>query len=257
MTEDTKVVLVIEYDGTCYYGFQWQADLPTIQGEIEDALFKLTGERKRVIAASRTDTGVHASGQVVSFRTKSHHSPQTFVKGLNYHLPGDIAVKSAYIIDDSFNVRRHAISREYDYHILNSMTPSPLKKGFSHLVGGHLNIKAMNQACQMLIGEHDFASFVTGMGDVEKITVRYVHKAEVGKDGELTIFNMVADSFLRHQVRNTVGSLISIGKGRLTTDEFQRIIEARKLGLAGPAAPACGLHLKRVNYPSPLEEGIS
>jgi tRNA pseudouridine38-40 synthase len=115
----------------------------------------------------------------------------------------------------------------------------------------------MNHACQMLMGEHDFASFVTGMGDEEKSTVRHVLKAEMGKDGELAIFNMVANSFLRHQVRNTVGSLISIGKGRLTIDEFQRIIEAREPGLAGPAAPARGLHLKRVDYPSPLEEGIS
>jgi len=126
----TKIVLIMEYDGTRYHGLQLQTNLPTIQGEIEKALWKLTGERIRVMAASRTDAGVHAKGQVVSFRTKSPLPPQTFVNGLNYYLPGDIAIKAAYRVDDSFNVRRDAISREYNYYILNSVTRSPIREGF-------------------------------------------------------------------------------------------------------------------------------
>ena len=143
----TKIVLVVEYDGTRYHGFQLQANLPTIQLEIEKALWELTGERMRVGGASRTDAGVHAKGQVVSFRTGSSHSTLTFVKGLNYYLPRDIAVKEAHRVRDSFNVRRHAVSREYSYYILNSLTRSPLREGFSYRVAGRLDIGAMNRAC--------------------------------------------------------------------------------------------------------------
>jgi len=247
----TKMVLIMEYDGTYYHGFQLQANLPTIQGETEKALSKLTGEESRVVAASRTDAGVHAKGQVVSFRTKSSLPPQTFVNGLNYYLPRDIAVKAAYRAGDSFSVRRDAISREYNYYILNSLTRSPMREGFSYLVAGHLDIEAMNQACQALIGEHDFASFATCIGFGRK-TVRRVYRAEMEKDGELAIFNMVANSFLPHQVRNTVGALVRVGLGKMSVDEFHSIIEAKNPGLAGPTAPACGLCLMRVNYPRPF-----
>jgi len=250
----TKMALIMEYDGTGYYGFQMQANLPTIQGETETALWKLTGERSRVMAASRTDTGVHARGQVVSFRTRSSLPLEAFIYGLNYYLPRDIAVKAAHRVSDSFNVRRSALSREYNYYILNSRTRSPIREGFSYLVGGHLDIEAMNQACQALIGEHDFASFASSMGAGIKNTVRRVYKAKVEKDGELAVFNMVANSFLPHQVRNTVGALIRVGLGKMTIDEFHRIIEAKKPGLARPAAPARGLCLMRINYPYSFEE---
>ncbi len=250
----TKIVLIVEYDGTHYHGSQLQASLPTIQGEIEDALWKLTGERTRVMTASRTDAGVHAKGQVISFRTKSSLPPQTFINGLNYYLPEDIAVKTAYRTSDSFNVRRNALSREYNYCILNSSTRSPLSNGFSHLVTGHLDIEAMNQACQALIGQHDFASFASCSGIRLKNTVRSVYKAEVKKEGELLIFNIVANSFLPHQVRNTIGSLIRVGLGKMMSiDEFHSIIKARRPGWAGPTAPAGGLCLMRVNYPYPFE----
>ena len=250
----TRIVLIVEYDGTRYHGFQLQVSLPTIQGEIEEALWKLTGERTRVMAASRTDAGVHARGQVVSFRTRSPHSLRTFVNGLNYYLPRDIAVGEAHRVRDSFSVRRHAVSREYNYYILNSLTRSPLSAGFSYLVTGHLDIDAMNQACQALIGEHDFASFTSGIGVGIKNTVRKVYRAEMRKDGELTVFNMLANSFLLHQVRNTIGALIRVGLGKSSGDEFYSIIEAKKPGLAGPTAPACGLCLMQVNYPHPFEE---
>jgi len=248
------MVLIMEYDGTHYHGFQWQASLPTIQGETEKALRKLTGERSRVIGASRTDAGVHAKGQVVSFRTRSSHSPATFINGLNYYLPVDIAVKAARRVDDSFNVRRNALSREYNYYILNSQTRSPVRKGFSYLFGGHMDIDAMNQACQVLIGEHDFASFASSMGAEVKSTVRRVYSAAVEKGGELAVFNMVANSFLPHQVRNTVGALLRVGSNKMTVEEFHRIMEAKEPGLASPAAPACGLCLMRVNYPESFGE---
>jgi len=245
----TRVVLIIEYDGRCYHGSQLQAGPATIQGEIEQAIRGLTGERCRIAAASRTDAGVHARGQVVSFRTDSLLPEQTFVKGINYYLPRDIAVKAAYRVADSFDVRRNAVSREYNYYILNGLTRSPIWRVFSHLVGGHLDIEAINEACQALLGEHDFASFASCIGVEKKCTVRYVYRAVMERQEELAVFNMVANSFLPHQVRNTIGLLIKVGLGRVSTSEFCSIIEARVPGLAGPMAPACGLCLMLVNYP--------
>jgi tRNA pseudouridine38-40 synthase len=253
LAETTKILLVMEYDGTRYHGFQWQDGLPSIHGELEKALTRLTGERRRVISASRTDAGVHARGQVVSFRTGSALSTHSFVGGLNHYLPNDIAVKSAYRINDAFNVRREAISREYSYYILNRPTRSPIREGFAYLVAGKLDIEAMNQACLALVGEHDFASFAGRNGASVKSTVRRVFRAVVEREGELVIFNIAASSFLLHQVRNTVGALIRVGLGKVTLDEFNSIIEARELALAGPTAPAYGLCLNRVNYPGPLE----
>jgi len=251
-----RMVLIIEYNGTRYHGFQLQANLPTIQGEMEEAIKKLTGEKSRVMAASRTDAGVHAKGQVVSFKTGSFLPCRTFITGLNYYLPGDIAVKEAYRVDDSFNVRRNATSRQYHYYILNSLSRSPLNESFSYRVAGHLDIEAMNQACQVIIGKHDFASFATCIGAKMKNTVRNVYKAEVKKNNELVTFNIEANSFLPHQVRNTVGALIEVGLGRMSVDEFYGMIETRKPGLAGPTVPACGLCLMQVNYPSPFEEEL-
>ncbi|MBI4304190.1 MAG: tRNA pseudouridine(38-40) synthase TruA [Chloroflexi bacterium] len=246
--------MVLEYVGTRYFGFQWQAGQPTIQGEVEKALFRLTGDRIRVVPASRTDTGVHAKGQVISFRTRTSHSPETFVKALNYYLPGDIAVKEAHQISPSFDVRRCAVSREYSYHILNSLTPSPLREGFAHRVSGHLDIEAMNQVCEALIGEHDFVSFTSGSGAMLRNTVRRVYKAEVTWDEDEVVFNIVASSFLPHQVRNTVGALLRVGLGRMSYGEFCSIMDAKKLALAGPTAPACGLFLVKINYDRPFEE---
>lgn len=244
----TRIVLIVEYDGSRYCGFQLQASLPTIQDKMEAALERLTGDRARVIAASRTDSGVHARGQVVSFRTSSPLAPGPFISGLNYYLPRDIAVKAAYRTSDSFNVRRQALSREYSYYILNSPTRSPIKEGFSYLVRGELDIKAMNQAAQALIGEHDFAPFASSLGPEIKSTRRRVYQARVAREGQLVVFNMVANSFLPHQVRNTAGALIRVGRGKMTATEFSSIMEARKPGLAGPTAPARGLYLMKVNY---------
>jgi len=257
LVNSTQILLIMEYEGTRYHGFQWQNGLPTIQSEVEKALGRLIGERRRVIAASRTDAGVHAKGQVVGFRTGAALPIHNFINGLNYYLPQDIAVKAAYRVSDSFHVRRDALSREYSYYILNSPTRSPMSEGFSYLVASPLDIEAMNRASQALIGEHDFASFVSSDGARISSTVRRVFIAELERDGELVIFNMVANSFLPHQVRTTVGALIRVGLGKMSVDEFHSIIEARLPGTAGPTAPACGLCLTRVNYSAPLGEMYS
>jgi tRNA pseudouridine38-40 synthase len=247
------MVLVLEYEGTNYCGFQYQTNVPTVQNEIEKALFKLTGEIMRIVAASRTDTGVHARGQVLSFRTVSSLRPETYIKGLNYYLPPDIAVKESYQVKDGFHVQRDAISREYSYWILNSPTRSPLCRNYTCQVGRELDLEAMNQAGQTLIGEHDLVSFVTEISQSTiKSTVTKVYAARAEREADLVIFNIRAKSFLPHQVRNTVGTLIRVGLGKLNIADFIKIMEAKRPGLAGPTVPAQGLFLMRVNYPRPL-----
>jgi tRNA pseudouridine38-40 synthase len=247
----SKFVLLIEYDGTRYHGFQWQAGLPTIQSELEQAIGRFCEQSSRVMAASRTDTGVHAKGQVVCFWIKSTLDTMALVRAMNYYLPKDIAVKAACRARDDFNVRRDALSREYQYYIFNSDTRSPLSQRFALFVPKMLDIQSMNEACQLMKGEHDFASFASSLDD-NKSTLRNVYEAGIEKKGKFTVFRIVANSFLPHQVRSTVGLLIRLGLRKIGIEDFHDIIEAKSLGLAGPVSPACGLCLEKVNYPEPL-----
>jgi tRNA pseudouridine38-40 synthase len=258
MATGRTVILVLEYDGTNYHGSQYQANAPTIQGEMEKALQQLTGETTRIKAASRTDAGVHARGQVVSFRTNSVLPLQAFIDGLNHYLPRDIAVKEAFQSDGLIDVRRRAVSREYKYYILNRPTRSPLRQGLSYLVEEQLDAAAMDRACRALVGRHDFASFVASAGTAKaRRTVRDIFKAEVTREGDMVILDMVANSFLPHQVRNTAGILIRVGLGKVTVDDFYGLVAAATPGLAGPMAPAGGLCLEKVNYPCPFDGDAS
>jgi len=250
----TRIVLVIEYDGTGYFGFQWQKGQATVQQEIEKAIFQLTGEKLRVTAASRTDTGVHAKGQVVSFRTLSTTPLKNIITGLNHYLPESVAVRYAFYPDDDFHVQHSAVSRKYEYYILNSSTRSPLSQRFAYQVSGKLDIEKMQEACLLLVGEHDFASFTSTDSVQLKNTIRRVEEAGFRKEKGLIVFTIKANSFLAHQVRNTIGALLKIGKGMMSTQEFYSIMEQKKPGLAGPRAPSCGLCLVRVNYLYPIEE---
>jgi tRNA pseudouridine38-40 synthase len=247
----SKFILLVEYDGTQYHGFQWQIGLPTIQNELEQAIKQFSGQSGRVIAASRTDAGVHAQGQVVSFWAQSTWDTMTLVRALNYYLPRDIAVKVAYRASDKLNIRRDALSREYHYYILNSDTRSPFSRRFALFMPKMLDLQAMNDACQLIQGEHDFASFASSLDD-SRSTLRNIYEAGIQKKGEFIIFRIVANSFLPHQVRSTVGLLIRLGLGKIGIERFRDIMEAKSLGLAGPLSPACGLCLKKVNYPEPL-----
>jgi tRNA pseudouridine38-40 synthase len=248
------IILVVEYDGTSYHGSQLQKNGNTIQGELEKAIKKLTGERIRIKTASRTDAGVHARGQVVTFTTPSALPLKKYIDGLNHYLPEDIAVREIYQTPEPYDVRRRALSREYKYDILISRVRSPMRQGFACRVPRPLDTAAMNRACQALIGRHDFASFVGSEETArQKQTVRVVFKAELTQDGDIIEFYIAANAFLPHQVRNIVGSLIKVGQGKMTVKEFENIVKAAKPGLGGPAAPANGLCLIRVNYPVPFE----
>ncbi len=250
----TRLTVALEYNGHRYHGFQLQKGQPTIQGELEKALKALTGENIRVAASSRTDSGVHAEGQVASFRTDSKLATSAFTGGLNYYLPDDIAVKAAYRMAESFNVRKDAVSREYKYRILNRQMRSPLWDSYSYRVSSDLDIEKMNEAAGLLVGQKDYASFASNLGDDVKSTVRRVSEARFERNGEMVTFHMAANAFLAHQVRNTVGALVRVGMAKMTVKRFHSIMEARRMGLAGPAAPACGLCLMKVNYKKNLEE---
>jgi len=252
----TRLALVVEYSGGNYAGSQLQPGLPTIQSELEGALKQLTGKDIRISLAGRTDAGVHAYGQVASFNTASALSERAFVSGMNHFLPSDIAVKAAHRVGAAFDPRRHALKREYEYFILNSNTRSAIWSGRAHRVPGDINVAAMNQACQFLLGEHDFASFASNMDDAEKTTVRHMYHASVRREGRMVIVKLVASAFLLHQVRNTVGALLKVGQGKMTQLEFQGIITLCQFGLAGPTAPVCGLYLNSVDYGNNFEEGF-
>jgi len=247
--DTTRMALVVEYDGTRYLGFQLQTGGPTIQGELEQALRRLTGERVRVAAAGRTDAGVHARGQVVSFLTASSLSREAFMGGLNHYLPADVAVRAADTVSHSFDPRRDAVSRQYRYSFLCSRTRSPLNEGFTCRVLADLDVEEMNRACEALRGEHDFASFASGISGETKSTVRTVYRAEVSRDGDRVHFHITANGFLRHQVRSAAGCLARIGLGKMGQEEFRAVIAARRPGTAGPTLPARGLCLMGVRYP--------
>ena len=243
-----KIALVMEYEGTRYHGSQLQGNLPTIQGEIERALNRLTGEGRRVAFASRTDAGVHAKGQVAAFCTDSSLPLQTFVRALNHYLPQDIAVSRALGVCLDFDVRRDALSREYCYQFLNTDTRSPLLRRSAYFAPMPLDVEAMNRACRALIGTRDFAPFASSL-DGGKSTVRTMYQAEVVSEGHLVTLHMAANSFLPHQVRNTVGALLRVGLGKSDVEAFHQVARSKMPGVAGPALPPHGLCLVRVNYP--------
>jgi len=239
-------VLVMEYDGTRYHGSQYQTNAPTVQGEVECSLLKLTGEAHRVSMASRTDAGVHARGQVASFRTNKTLPLKAWVSALNHHLPKDISSTAAYEVEMGFDVRRHAVRREYRYCIMNRPAPPALCRGFCDFVRWPLDVDAMNEACQVLVGRHDFAPFASVADG--RSTHRRVFEAGVSGRGDLVVFDMAADSFLPHQVRNTVGGLVKVGLGKTKCDDFRSMAASGKPGVVGPTAPARGLCLMSVKY---------
>ena len=224
--------------------------MPTIQGEVELSLYRLTGEWLRIVGAGRTDAGVHARGQVVSFSTGAELALESLVGGLNFYLPLDIAVSAAYRVSDDFDARRCALSREYRYTVFNSRARSSWERGHAFQVVAPLDIGAMDEACRLLVGRRDFAPFagpVAGGG-----TVRSMFRAEVGREGKLVFFDLVADSFLPQQVRRTVGALLRVGTGRMGVEEFRGMADSGVAGLAKEAAPARGLCLVRVEYPAAM-----
>jgi tRNA pseudouridine38-40 synthase len=245
-----RIALVVEYDGTAYAGSQYQKNAPTIQEELEKALNKLTGEQTRLALAGRTDAGVHAKGQVVSFRTQAPYDVEVFVRALNANLPQDIVVRSARQVPLSFQVRRQAKRRWYRYLIHNGRQRPALRRGYCWHIAQPLDVQAMQAAAQHLVGEHDLAAFAAPSAPGS--AVRTVYKAEVQRRRSWVIFDIEANSFLLQQVRRTVGALVQVGLGKQTVQDFRSLLASAQRGTATVAAPPQGLCLMAVEY-----EGLS
>ena len=252
-----KLVLIVEYEGSQYHGFQLQASGRTVQGELERALERLLGALTRVKGASRTDAGAHARGQVVAFETGASYPKEVYVRALNYYLPEDIRVREAHRVPLDFDPRRHATSRVYEYRILNAATPSALLHRFVHWVSEPLDHQKMNAASQVLVGVHDFAAFTVPEA-LSKSTVRRVFQWSVVGEGDLVVMKTEANAYLFQQIRRTAGALVKVGTEESTVEEFEKVLQEKRCGAAGPLLPAKGLFLMRVNYPSfPPAPGVN
>lgn len=245
---DRKIALLIEYDGSRFAGFQVQNNAPTVQGTLETALNTITGESNRIRGASRTDTGVHALGQVATFITRSEHDPGTFTAALNFHLPDDVAVREAVEPAGDIDVRHGALSRHYRYLILQRGTPSALSRGRAYQVRRVLDLGAMQAAADLLVGEHDFAGF-SGRLSEQKTTVRRVLQARFTATGEWIIFDIEATAFLPQQVRRTMGVLVTVGTGEQPPTRVRALLDHPVLGAAANPLPPHALYLMHINYP--------
>ena len=243
------MALVLEYDGAGYAGFQLQNGQPTIQGEIEEALKRFTGESIRIRGASRTDAGAHAQGQVVDFLTASPHPIDLFPRALNYYLPKDIQVQAAHHMAGDFHSRKHASARTYRYNVLNRPWPSPLARNRWFWVRGDLNVERMASAAQSLVGQHDFRPLAPGF-PAEKSADRRVTRWDVWREDEAVIFECEANGFLKHQIRRTNGLLLAVGKGRWPASVVADVLTGKcEEEIGWPSIPARGLCLMKVTYP--------
>ena len=244
------MALVVEYEGGNYAGFQLQVHQPTVQGEIERAINRLTGETIRIRAASRTDAGANALGQVVDFPTGSRHPADTFLKALNYYLPPDIRVQQAFEMTPDFHSRRDAVSRIYRYQILNRPAPPALRRREWLWIREGLTVERMNQAAQDLVGSHDFRPLSSGHPP-DKSAVRQVYQWEVAGDGAEVVIHCEGSGFLRQQIRRANAILVEIGKGNWPVDTLQRLLAGADTPEAAgnwPVLPAYGLCLVQVTY---------
>lgn len=245
--ESRTIVLILEYDGTRYAGFQRQTNAPTVQAELESAIQRLTGETAGVTAAGRTDAGVHARGQVVGFTTQSRLPVADMCRALNALLPLDIAVREVRETTPEFHARFSAVRRTYRYTILNTAVRSPLMRATTCHVGTPLDAAAMHQAAQALIGQHDFAAFG---GPMRKggSTVRTVYRVTCQREGDLVIVEIEANAYLSRMVRHIVGTLLAVGRGALAVDDVAVILATKDRRKAHNAAPAQGLCLMDIGY---------
>jgi tRNA pseudouridine38-40 synthase len=248
----------MEYDGTRYLGWQSQKSGGTIQDILNETLFGILGEKVRLTGASRTDAGVHALGQTAVFATASGLEHTVVMRALNAKLPRDIRIIEAAEVDSSFHPRYSAIKKSYFYLISADKRPSAFFHPFLWELKTGLDIDAMKEAAVHLSGEHDFSSFM-GSGCGSKTQVRTVHALDITQCRELSFmtasirgdfirFRIEANAFLRHMARNIVGTLVEVGRGRISPETVKDILRIRDRQKAGPTAPAKGLFLERITY---------
>ena len=248
----TTLRLTLEYDGTDFEGWQSQPEgHRTVQDTLESALQRVTGRPVRVAGAGRTDSGVHAEGQVASVRIEASMTCAELQRALNTILPRDLAVVGLEEGPQGFHAQHDACSKLYRYRIWNGASPSPLRHRRSHWLRAPLDVAVMGEAAHCFEGRHDFASLQTAGSEVRD-TVRTLHRVEVaGSSGGEIWIEVEGSGFLRRMVRNLVGILLEVGRGRLEPASVASLLAARSRGAAPPPAPARGLTLMRVDYGFP------
>lgn len=243
-----NIRLVLEYDGSNYHGWQRQLGVLTIQEVLESRLEVMLQSRVGVRASGRTDAGVHARGQVVNFQARTRLKPEEIQRGLNSLLPPDIVVLRAEEAAESFHARFSATGKTYEYHILNRAIPSALERRYAWHVPQPLDFRPMLECLQAVLGPHDFAAFMASGSSVIS-TERIIRRAELdGRDDGNVKLVFEANGFLRHMVRNLVGTIVEVGRGMRATEEFVDILASRDRRRAGMTAPAHGLFLMAVHY---------
>jgi len=243
-----NVCLVVAYDGTNYHGFQRQTVYgPAVQNILEEKLPLIFGDNIEMAAAGRTDSGVHASGQVVNFFTDGTIPADRIVRAINALLPEDIVVRAALDVARDFSALHSSCQKEYIYCIQQGETTNPFQQRYSWHIRRKLNVEAMQEAIQLLLGEHDFSAFKAAGGNT-KTNIRTMEKVECREVGDNIFFVFRADGFLYHMVRNLAGTLVDVGLGRKSVADFQHILLSCDRSLASATAPARGLTLGWVSY---------
>jgi len=241
--------LTIEYEGTAYQGWQLQPDGSTVQEVLERALGTALREPVRVRGAGRTDAGVHACGQVAAVRVTTVPADLgRLLRSLNALTPEDVAVRDIAVVDDGFDPRRQARSRLYEYRILGAPAPSPFWRRFAWHHPLPLDAARMDGAASSLVGEHDCAAFRAADAEPVRSTVRRIFESRVRAEGPLLVYRIEATAFLKHMVRNIVGTLVEIGRGEREPDAMRDLLASRDRTRAGATAPAHGLTLLAVRY---------
>ena len=240
--------LTIEYDGTPFSGWQRQADRPSVQQALEEAIGRMSGETVTIQAAGRTDAGVHALGQVVHVDLSKDWDPFRIREALNYHLrPDPVAVLQVEAVDESFEARFSATARHYEYRILNRRAPAVMERQQVWHVPMPLDADAMDHAAGMILGKHDFTTFRSAECQANS-PVRTLDVFGVRRELDHIVVTASARSFLHHQVRSMVGSLKLVGEGKWSPDDFRAALDARQRSRCGAMAPPDGLYLTRVDY---------
>ncbi len=241
-----NIKLVIEYDGTNYIGWQQQKNGISVHEKLTKAIEKVVNEEIKLLGAGRTDAGTHAIGQVANFKTKSNIPSFNLVQAINSYLPKDIVVKSVKKVPDKFHSRYSAKSKIYCYTILNSNIRCAIQRNYCHYYSTCLDIEKMQKASKALIGKHDFSVFKS-KSDILS-SVRTVKMLEIKNKGKYVLFTIEADGFLYKMVRSIVGTLLEVGRGKMTITEFKKIVKSRDRAKAGNTVPAKGLCLLKVKY---------
>ena len=246
-----RIKLTVAYDGTAYCGWQIQPNGVTIEEVLNKALTGLLKEPVTVIGASRTDSGVHARGNVAVFDTESRIPGDKICFALNQRLPDDIRVQASEEVPLSFHPRKANCTKTYEYKILNRKISMPLERLYSHFCYFNLDVEKMKQAAAFLVGEHDFKSFCTVRTQAEE-TVRTIYSLDVSKDGDMITIRISGSGFLYNMVRIITGTLVKVGLGVYPPEHMEEILEARDRSAAGPTIPAVGLTLVSLEYEKEL-----